>query len=154
MERTHERASESSGRPVATYRQLGRPLEVGGVGTGSQHATHAASHTIALASGKEAKYEAPLLPKSRTPALLGQRSLKKMRVLLDCFNNKFYRIGPGGYKLQLAPGSEVHELEESHAGHLMLPCSRFNGEHDPREIQETMLGTIVDELAPAPAASL
>ena len=28
--------------------------------------------------------------------------------------------------MQLSPGSVVYPLEESHAGHLMLPCSRFS----------------------------
>eukprot|EP00973_Karenia_brevis_P014846 2028045-Karenia_brevis.AAC.1 len=36
-----------------------------------------------------------------------------------------HQVGPGGYKILLSPGTRAYELEESHAGHLMLPCSRF-----------------------------
>jgi hypothetical protein len=48
-----------------------------------------------------------------------------MRVLLDCYNLKFFRVGAGGYRLSLSPGSKMNDLEESHSGHLMLPCTRF-----------------------------
>ena len=60
------------------------------------------------------------------PALLGQKALRRQRVLLDCYNGKFFCIGPGGYKLQLSPGSQQHMLEESQAGHLMLSCAEFD----------------------------
>ena len=59
------------------------------------------------------------------PALLGQSVLRKQRVLLDCFNGRMLCVGPGGYPLHLSPGSQVHALERSPAGHLMLACSSF-----------------------------
>ena len=101
----------AAGRPTSTYKPLHNPLEVGGVGTGSQTATHAVTHNIVLANGKEATYTAPQLPKSGTRALLGQKSSKRMRAIIDCYNGKMYTMGPGGYKLQLSPGSDMHELE-------------------------------------------
>ena len=65
---------------------------------------------------------------AKTPALLGQRSMKKLRTLIDTFTGKMFLVGPGGYEIRLSPGSEVHSLEESPAGHLMLPCSRFGSQ--------------------------
>ena len=123
-------AALSANRPVVKYQNLQRPLEVGGIGRGTQQALQSGLHPIGLSDGTDAVYEAPILPNSGTPALLGQKSLKKMRGVLDCFNNKLYRIGPGGYRMQLSPGSVVYPLEESHAGHLMLPCSRFSAHVD------------------------
>ena len=98
-------------------------------------------HCIGLPDGTDTTYESPILPNSGTPALLGQKSLKKMQGLLDCFNNKLYRIGPGGYKIQLSPGSVTCKLEESHAGHLMLPCSRFSRIADQQPSTQTFAAT-------------
>ena len=55
--------------------------------------------------------------------------MKKLRSLIDTFTGKMYLVGPGGYEIHLSPGSEVHDIEESAAGHLMLPCSRFGRQH-------------------------
>eukprot|EP00975_Prorocentrum_lima_P003850 840916-Prorocentrum_lima.AAC.1 len=96
-------AAKEAGQPEPEYRPLARPIEVGGVGTGTQVATHAVTHRIALPDGKIAAYEAPELPSDDMPALLGQKSLSRSRSVLDCFNNKLYQIGPGGYKMQLSP---------------------------------------------------
>ena len=107
------------------YAKLQEPLEVGGIGTGSQSATSEVRLPIALTNGKLSSYAAPMLPNSSTPALLGQRTLKETRSLIDCYNKKLIHVGVGGYKIELSPGSESYDLEESHAGHLMLPCSEF-----------------------------
>ena len=130
-------AAQEAGRPLATYTELPRPLTVGGVGTGTQSATHAVRVQLGMPGGKEGTYEAPELPNSSTPALLGQKSLKRFRSLIDCYNKQLFHIGPGGYHLQLSPGSAQHQLEESHAGHLMLPCSEFD--EQPKESTAEML---------------
>ncbi|CAK0801133.1 unnamed protein product, partial [Prorocentrum cordatum] len=106
---------QQAGRPPPIRTPLDRVLEVGGVGSGSQQATHAHRYQLALQGGQAATYEAPVLPNSSVPALLGRASLRDQRILLDCFNNRMYRIGPGGYSLQLSPGSSQYHLEESHA---------------------------------------
>jgi len=114
---------------------------MGGIGTGTQTAYQTGLHSIGLSDGTEAIFESPVLPNSGTPALLGQKSLKKMQAVLDCYNNKLYRIGPGGYKMQLSPGSVTYDLEESHSGHLMLPCSRFTRRPDQQqEVQHFAAG--------------
>eukprot|EP00973_Karenia_brevis_P044642 6182743-Karenia_brevis.AAC.1 len=54
-----------------------------------------------------------------------------------------YQLGPGGYKIMLSPGTRTYELEESHAGHLMLPCSRFQG--PVKHLTEFLANTIEDK---------
>ena len=117
-------AAAAAERPAPIYRPM-PPLAVGGIGKGIQTATSRVELPIGLGHDLEATYSAPELPNSSVPGLLGRKALREHRVLLDCFNNKFYTIGPGGYKLQLSPGSNVRDLEESPAGHLMLPCTRY-----------------------------
>ena len=63
--------------------------------------------------------------------------MKKLRTLIDTFSGKMYLVGPGGYELRLSPGSEMHKLEESPAGHLMLPCSRFAGRQQVQRSEES-----------------
>ncbi|CAK0800860.1 unnamed protein product [Prorocentrum cordatum] len=103
---------QQAGRPPPVRTPLDRVLEVGGVGSGSQQATHAHRYQLALQGGQAATYEAPVLPNSSVPALLGRASLRDQRILLDCFNNRMYRIGPGGYSLQLSPGSSQYHLDD------------------------------------------
>ena len=138
-----QQAALAANRSQVKYKDLARPLEVGGIGSGTQSAYQSGLHSIGLTDGTDAMYDSPILPNSGTPALLGQKSLKKMRCLLDCFNNKLYRIGPGGYKINLSPGSVTYPLEESHAGHLMLPCSRFS--RHPNQQQEVELFAAAEE---------
>ena len=130
-----QQAALAANRQPIKYSDLARPLEVGGIGSGTQSAYKSGVHSIGLPDGTDANYESPILPNSGTPALLGQKSLKKMRCLLDCYTNKLYRLGPGGYKIELSPGSVCYPLEESHAGHLMLPCSRFSRYPKQQEVQ-------------------
>ena len=52
--------------------------------------------------------------------------MKAKRTLIDTFTGRVYLVGPGGYELKLSPGSVKHDLVESSAGHLMLPCSCFD----------------------------
>ena len=118
-------AANAAGRPTTMYTPLPRPIEVGGLGIGTPCATHRSFHHIAMATGREAVYSAPVLPRSGTLASPGQHSLRKLRTLLNCFNGRMYFVGPGGYHLKFSPGSELHQLEELHAGHLMLPCTQF-----------------------------
>ena len=139
--------AKTAGRPESYYNPLQRPLEDGGVGTGSQTATHSVTHNIVLANGKEATYTAPQLPKSGTPALLGQKSLKIMRAVIDCYNGRMYTMGPGGYKLQLSPGSEMHNLEESHA-------SKAEGVQEAMLTSSTTDATSSKTQQQPPAASL
>ena len=98
-------------------------------------------YKICLGSGRLDDYTAPELPNAQTPALLGQRSMKKLRTLIDTFTGKMFLVGPGGYEIHLSPGSAVHELDESSAGHLMLPCSRF-GRQQAQKTEESQVFTV------------
>ena len=62
---------------------------------------------------------------SDIPALLGMKSLKKYRSILDMVSDKLYLVGPGDIQLTLPPGSTVLNLEQSPSGHLLIPCSEF-----------------------------
>ena len=117
-----------AGAPSPYYAERDKPMVCSGIGHGTQEANWDVTHPIALGAGRLDEYTAPELPNAKTPALLGQRSMKKLRTLIDTFTGKMYLVGPGGYEIRLSPGSEMHKLEESPAGHLMLPCSRFDGQ--------------------------
>jgi len=52
--------------------------------------------------------------------------MKEKRCLIDTLTAQIFEVGPGGYELKLSPGSIQHNLVESSAGHLMLPCSSFD----------------------------
>ena len=118
------RMCDEAGVPRPVLQALEKPIEVGGVGAGSQVCRTIARCTLGVAGRKE-EYAAPVIPDSPTPALLGIQSLRRRRCVIDCFSNRLYTIGPGGYKLSLSPGSREYTLEEAHSGHLMLPCTDF-----------------------------
>ena len=73
--------------------------------------------------GEAENFQAPVLTESDVPALLGIRTLKTRRAVIDCFTGRMYLIGAGGYKLKLSPGSRELNLEASHSGHWLLPCT-------------------------------
>ena len=57
--------------------------------------------------------------------------MKEKRCFIDTFTGRIYEVGLGGYELKLSPGSVQHDLVESSAGHLLLPCSRFDVPRKP-----------------------
>ena len=114
-------AAREAGQPEARVIKLEKPVTVGGVGKKAQTATEQVIAQVGI-NGRTDEYRAPMLKKSPIPALLGIPSLRRRRALLDCHNGRLFLIGPGGYQLRLSPGSRDIGLEESHSGHLMLPC--------------------------------
>ena len=100
-------------------------MEVGGIGNGTRSATQEVSHNIGLNYARDVVYTAPELPNSSIPGLLGMKTMREHGVLLVTYNNIFYKIGQGGYDITMSPGSSKQQLELSHAGHLMLPCTRY-----------------------------
>jgi len=143
----HSRELRAAGLPDPSYEHRSKPMICSGIGHGTQEAAWNVAHTICLGNGRLDRYVAPELPDARTPALLGQRSMKSLRTLIDTFTGKMYLVGPGGYEIRLSPGSEVHELEESPAGHLMLPCSRF-GPQQSQHTSEAQTFLVGDYYAP------
>ena len=143
----HSRELAKAGLTPPQYVQRSRPMVCSGIGHGTQQAEWDVVHPICLGAGRLDKYTAPELPNAETPALLGQRSMKALRTLIDTFTGKIFFIGEGGYELRLSPGSEMHELEESPVGHLMLPCSRFAGQRPGRssESQSFVVGSFFED---------
>ena len=72
-----------------------------------------------------ARFKGPDLQGTSLPGIIGQRTLKENRCLIDCFNLELYIIGPGGFRIELSPGSDKFKLEESEDGHPILPCGIF-----------------------------
>ena len=101
-------------------------MSVGGVGKGRQEAQHGITCKLGV-SGQPWVFQAPVLPESEVPALLGVRTLKKRRAVMDCFTGRLYVVGAGGYKMMLSPGSHEYKLHESHSGHWILPCTDWPG---------------------------
>jgi len=68
--------------------------------------------------------------------------MKEKRAPIDTFTGRIYLVGPGGYELKLSPGSVKHDLVESSAGHLMLPCSQF---HVPMKSHDEVTAFLVGD---------
>jgi hypothetical protein len=80
---------------------------------------------VAVSTGEMGTFSAPVIPNSNVPALLGMKTLKKWRAMIDVVEKKLYLMGPGSVKVTCPPGSRVYDLQESPSGHLMLPVSCF-----------------------------
>ena len=146
-----------------------RPLTVSGVGSGSQSATHNvripyACKTMGGKPFAQGHFEAPCVPNSNLPALLGLTAMKKQRTILDLVSNQMHFCGPGDIKLLLPEGTESFQLEEAPSGHLMLPISEYqeadkhedNGDMEPKKrkvLLSTSTSTAVTQSSPAAGSS-
>ena len=108
------------------YVPLDRPMEVNGVGRGSQRATHEAVVPIHI-DGEIGEYRAPILTGdgSHVPGLWGLRSQRQKRALIDTGGNCVLIPGPGGFTVKLSPGSKIIKCENAVSGHMMIPVSDF-----------------------------
>ena len=71
------------------------------------------------------------LPKSETAGLglaplLGNRTLRRMQVIMDCGRGKLIIPDPGGVEVKMSPGSRVFDLELTSSGHWVLPVHPRN----------------------------
>ena len=141
------RIAEANGREAA-QKKRDKPLQVAGVGHGTQGAKYDVNIPVALktASGdfKDGNFDAPCIADSDIPGLLGLRSLEENRSLLDTVNSKLYFLGPGDYDLMsmLPPGTECFSLQKSISGHLILPMTHYE---ELDEVKKTTKG-FVDEV--------
>ena len=107
-----------------------RPLNVSGVGNGSQTCTHNVKLPIAI-PGREkhlhGTFDSPSVPESSLPGLLGLTTLRKVRGIIDCNTCKLYLAGPADYNLLdgLPPGTEEIQCEFAPSGHMVMPCAEF-----------------------------
>ena len=124
------RIAEANGREAA-QKKRDKPLQVAGVGHGTQGAKYDVNIPVALktSSGdfKDGNFDAPCIADSDIPGLLGLRSLEENRSLLDTVHGRLYFLGPGDYDLMsmLPPGTECFELQKSTSGHLILPMTHY-----------------------------
>ena len=73
----------------------------------------------------EATFESPMIPESHLPALLGLRSLKGLRAILDMGSDTLWLCQPGHVTITPPSGSVRLQLETSRSGHLILPFTAF-----------------------------
>ena len=107
------------------WRQLSKPMGVEKVGAASRTCTMGVRMPVAVASGEVGTFSAPVIPNSNVPVLLGMKTLKKWRALIDVVGKRLYLMGPGTVKVTCPPGSRIYDLQESPSGHLTLPVSCF-----------------------------
>ncbi len=115
--------------------KLQRTLAVEGVGNGYQIAQDRVSVPGLILSAigpdqpqgglHEATFESPMIPGSHLPALLGLRSLKAQRAILDMGNDTLWLCQPGHVTITPPSGSVRLTLETSASGHLILPFTAF-----------------------------
>eukprot|EP00971_Amphidinium_carterae_P176204 3492687-Amphidinium_carterae.1 len=106
-----------------------RSVNVEGVGSGVQTTRWCKSVPGAVVDrdGKchRVSFTAPLLEQSNIPALLGLRSLRAKRAILDMGKNVLYLPGQAEVEVVSSPGTLAFDLVESSSGHLLLPFSQF-----------------------------
>jgi hypothetical protein len=107
------------------FEPLARVLHVEGVGQGSNTCTERAIIPIAMEDGTTGTYSPAVVPSSEIPALVGFDTLERRRVVIDCYNGKYYEIGEGGYDINLSPGSRLLHLHKAPSGHPMLPATQW-----------------------------
>ncbi|CAK8987555.1 Uncharacterized protein SCF082_LOCUS1028, partial [Durusdinium trenchii] len=87
-------------------RNMDKPLPVEGVGKSAQVANKAACIPMAVmdVSGTktDATYTAPIIQGSLLPPLLGNRTLRKMQVIMDCGTGKLIVPGPGSIAITIS----------------------------------------------------
>ena len=123
------------GRLAAQYgkqvisRPLRRPIVVEGVGERGSSAQREAivPGAVVETTGEPhaADYTAPVIEGSPIPALLGLRSLRELRAVLDMINNRLILCGHGDIQFTPPPGSRVFQLRQSRSGQLLLPFSEY-----------------------------
>ncbi|CAK0834374.1 unnamed protein product [Prorocentrum cordatum] len=122
------------------FKKMDRPIGVEGVGNNADACINRGRVPLALAGGEEGSYDAPIVPNSSVPALLGNKALRRNRAIVDCFNGILYFIGPGDHQLLLPPGSKEYQLELSQSGHWMLPVTEFEDQNTGQISASSRLG--------------
>ena len=127
-----------------TQRRLANPLQVQGVGHGSQRAEYAVTMPVGFGCRQDGvetiarhHFEAPVITQGgrHLPALLGLKSLREKSAVLVMGQGEedLLLILPGeqGMNLQPSPGSVIYPLTTAPSGHLLLRCDRFE---QPRRV--------------------
>ena len=114
------------------YEKRQRPLNVSGVGNGSQECVYDCELPISLKNSDRTgvttgKITTPTVSGSDLPGLLGLQALKRNRAVMDLNSNKIYFLGPGNYDLlhAMPPGTDCYQAVEAPSGHLVLPICEY-----------------------------
>ena len=114
--------------------KLERPLEVAGVGNGSQRCEYQLLCPIALTDDHDDTQshmlEAPVIEgvensTLNNTGLLGLRTLEGKRAILDCGKRMLHLPGDGDVEIILPPGSVSYPLEKVPSGHLALVIDNY-----------------------------
>jgi hypothetical protein len=119
--RTSELAKQAG--QGCSWQKLKKTLSVEGVGQQANHATEAVTMPICLEDGMLGTFQSAVVEGSELPALFGLNSLAQQRAIIDTYHRQLIFVGPGGYKIQLSPGSKTYKLHQAPTGHLLLPCT-------------------------------
>ena len=57
--------------------------------------------------------------------MLGLKSMKNKRTIIDTVNNRMYFCGEGPIEIRVPPGTDTYQLVQAPSGHLMLPVSDY-----------------------------
>ena len=138
-----------------SYERRPRPLQVSGVGHGSQTCKYDCRLPVALRHAGEQRtsigeFTVPSVQDSEMPGLLGRTSLTNNRAVWDFITEKLYFLGPGDYDLirALPPGTDVFQLERAPSGHSVLPCCEYSPETPATEHTLTLLSRRQEEAPP------
>ena len=139
------------------------PINVSGVGHGSQQAKHDCHLPIAFKkkngpAGAPVRAEGHIsissVQNSQLPGLMGLNALIKNRAVLDFRTQELYFLGPGDYDLSKAmpAGTDIFDLERAPSGHFVIPCCEYEG-HDPQDHGGDTLTLLTREPASEPAST-
>jgi len=118
---------------AATYDKRKHRLNVNGVGSGSAPCDEEARLPIAVKFEDKAatidEFKANIAQGSGCdlPAILGSQSMqdKDAVILLRKGKEMIVFPGPGGYKIEWSPGSQLLPMVSAPSGHLVIPCDRY-----------------------------
>ena len=120
-----------------SYGKRDSPLNISGVGNGSQQCTFDCHLPVALRTVQGTRRTGvmytPTVVRSALPGLLGLNAFKKNRAVLDVNTSKLYFLGPGDYDLDKAtpPGTDIIQCETAPSGHIILPCCEYDAPTAP-----------------------
>ena len=122
-----------------TERRLDKRLEIMGVGNGTQYCDWEMRIPLAVPTAspdgrltgdaREVTFEAPVVEGTGTslPLILGLKSMQEKGGVLELDQSaRIFTIpGPGGYKIEWAPGAIHIPLTPAMSSHLMIPCDKY-----------------------------
>ena len=117
-----------------SQRKMDTPLKISGVGEGVQECKWETTTPVAIPTedGTAAPFDLqmPIVTGSGShlPIIVGLKTMSAKNGVLEMGKGKEFLTfpGPGGYKLEFAPGAIRMPLERASSGHLMLPLAEYD----------------------------